>query len=225
MTEDASGCPRTAPGRPTTKEDRSAWEPASASARSIDDLDVLLAALPPEIVDGDPCAAGPRGRLIEVVLDLGRRPEARYPDVARSTLLDREIGETRHRLRRRPHRLVRRRQPRGHRAHAPPHQRDPQPERQDRRADLPDRPRRLRDDRDHRGLHRDREVDPDHGPAGHRQDHDAPRGRPRAGRRAAASASSSSTPRTRSRATATSRTRRSARPAGCRCGRRACSTR
>jgi stage III sporulation protein SpoIIIAA len=54
-----------------------------------DDLDVLLAALPPEIVEaihGLP----DRETLIEVVLDLGRRPEARYPAVE-VTLLDREV--------------------------------------------------------------------------------------------------------------------------------------
>ncbi len=57
----------------------------------IDDLDALLAALPPEIV-----AAVHRLRdsqnLIEVVLDLGRQPEARFPD-SEETLLDREITE------------------------------------------------------------------------------------------------------------------------------------
>ena len=58
----------------------------------IDDLDVLLASLPPEIV-----AAVHRlddaENLIEVVLDLGRRPEARFPD-SEETLLDREIAES-----------------------------------------------------------------------------------------------------------------------------------
>jgi stage III sporulation protein SpoIIIAA len=57
----------------------------------IDDLDALLAALPPEIVDAvhrlDHSEA-----LIEVVLDLGRRPEARFPD-SEFTLLEREITE------------------------------------------------------------------------------------------------------------------------------------
>jgi len=46
---------------------------------SIDDLDVLLAALPPEIVDAVH-ATPDREALIEVVLDLGRRPEARFPN-------------------------------------------------------------------------------------------------------------------------------------------------
>lgn len=56
-----------------------------------DDLAVLLAALPPEIVTAID-ALPDRGELIEVVMDLGRRPEARYPD-SEVALLDREIGE------------------------------------------------------------------------------------------------------------------------------------
>jgi stage III sporulation protein SpoIIIAA len=56
-----------------------------------DDLDALLVALPSEIVDA--IHALPDGEsLIEVVLDLGRRPEARYPD-SEVMLLDREITE------------------------------------------------------------------------------------------------------------------------------------
>ena len=56
-----------------------------------DDLDVLLAALPPEIVEA--IATLPeRSTLIEVVLDLGRQPEARYPG-REVTLLEREITE------------------------------------------------------------------------------------------------------------------------------------
>ncbi len=56
-----------------------------------DDLDVLLAALPPEVVEaihGLP----DRESLIEVVLDLGRQPEARYP-ASEVTLLEREVTE------------------------------------------------------------------------------------------------------------------------------------
>ena len=56
---------------------------------TMDDLDVLLAALPPEIVEAIH-ALPDRETLIEVVLDLGRRPEARYPS-SEVTLLDREI--------------------------------------------------------------------------------------------------------------------------------------
>ena len=58
---------------------------------SIDDLDALLSALPPEIVDAVH-ALPDKEALIEVVLDLGRRPEARFPD-GEVTLLDREITE------------------------------------------------------------------------------------------------------------------------------------
>jgi stage III sporulation protein SpoIIIAA len=56
-----------------------------------DDLDVLLAALPPEIVAAVN-ALPDRESLIEVVMDLGRRPEARYPG-SEVTLLDREVVE------------------------------------------------------------------------------------------------------------------------------------
>ena len=56
-----------------------------------DDLDVLLAALPPEIVAAIG-ALPDREALIEVVLDLGRQPEARYP-ASEVTLLDREVSD------------------------------------------------------------------------------------------------------------------------------------
>ncbi|HUQ44510.1 MAG TPA: R3H domain-containing nucleic acid-binding protein [Candidatus Limnocylindria bacterium] len=56
-----------------------------------DDLGVLLAALPPEIVAAIDALVD-REDLIEVVMDLGRRPEARYPD-SEVALLDREIGD------------------------------------------------------------------------------------------------------------------------------------
>ena len=56
-----------------------------------DDIDVLLAALPPEIVTAIH-ALPDREQLIEVVMDLGRRPEARYPD-SEVALLEREIDE------------------------------------------------------------------------------------------------------------------------------------
>ena len=58
---------------------------------TMDDLDVLLAALPPEIVEAIH-ALPDRQTLIEVVLDLGRQPEARYP-ASEVTLLEREITE------------------------------------------------------------------------------------------------------------------------------------
>ena len=58
---------------------------------TIDDLDVLLASLPPEIVDAVHRLPN-REELIEVVMDLGRRPEGRFPD-AEVSLLDREVTD------------------------------------------------------------------------------------------------------------------------------------
>ncbi|HSL98418.1 MAG TPA: R3H domain-containing nucleic acid-binding protein [Candidatus Deferrimicrobiaceae bacterium] len=58
---------------------------------TIDDLDALLDALPPEIVTAIHGLEN-REALIEVVMDLGRRPEARYPD-GEATLLEREVNE------------------------------------------------------------------------------------------------------------------------------------
>jgi stage III sporulation protein SpoIIIAA len=58
---------------------------------TIDDLDALLSSLPPEIVDAVH-ALPDREALIEVVMDLGRRPEGRFPD-AEVALLEREITE------------------------------------------------------------------------------------------------------------------------------------
>src|SRR5512135_194556 len=56
-----------------------------------DDLAALLATLPPEVVAAVK-ALPDSASLIEVVLDLGRRPEARFPD-SEVTLLDREVDE------------------------------------------------------------------------------------------------------------------------------------
>jgi stage III sporulation protein SpoIIIAA len=68
-------------------------EPREGTERreAADDLEVLLAALPPEIVVAIHALPDVQ-QLIEVVMDLGRRPEARYPD-SEVALLDREIGE------------------------------------------------------------------------------------------------------------------------------------
>ena len=52
---------------------------ADLRRESIDDLSALLASLPPEIVSAVN-ALPDKQALIEVVLDLGRRPEARFPD-------------------------------------------------------------------------------------------------------------------------------------------------
>ncbi|HET9347411.1 MAG TPA: R3H domain-containing nucleic acid-binding protein [Candidatus Limnocylindrales bacterium] len=65
--------------------------PDNRRRESIDDLDALLSALPPEIVEAVH-ALPEKEEVIEVVLDLGRRPEARFPD-AEVTLLEREITE------------------------------------------------------------------------------------------------------------------------------------
>jgi stage III sporulation protein SpoIIIAA len=58
---------------------------------TMDDLDALLGSLPPEIVAAIHRLPS-RESLIEVVLDLGRRPEARYPN-SEIALLEREIVE------------------------------------------------------------------------------------------------------------------------------------
>ena len=57
-----------------------------------DDLDALLAAIPPEIAD-QVRRMPPERELIEVVLDLGRRPEARFGSGGEEVLLDREVTD------------------------------------------------------------------------------------------------------------------------------------
>ena len=64
----------------------------AAESPATEDLDALLIALPPEIAErlrGLP----PERDLIEVVMDLGRRPEARFGGGGEEVLLDREISE------------------------------------------------------------------------------------------------------------------------------------
>jgi stage III sporulation protein SpoIIIAA len=57
-----------------------------------DDLEALLIALPPEIADR--LRVLPRERdFVELVMDLGRRPEARFGAGGEEVLLDREIAE------------------------------------------------------------------------------------------------------------------------------------
>ena len=64
--------------------------PDMLPAETADDLDALLLALPPEIVES--LRKLPRDReLIEVIMDLGRRPEARFGGGGEQELLDREI--------------------------------------------------------------------------------------------------------------------------------------
>ena len=59
--------------------------------RTTDDIESLLAALPPRIV-GPLREIGKRDSLLEVVLDLGRLPEARYPG-EEIILSDQEVGD------------------------------------------------------------------------------------------------------------------------------------
>ncbi|HEY7522677.1 MAG TPA: AAA family ATPase, partial [Candidatus Limnocylindrales bacterium] len=80
----------TAPDRRPTDELRPAG-PTDPRRELIDDLDALLSSLPPEIVDAVH-ALPDVVDVIEVVLDLGRRPEARFPD-GEVTLLEREVGQ------------------------------------------------------------------------------------------------------------------------------------
>ena len=56
-----------------------------------DDLDALMAALPPQIVERLSALAN-RTDLLEVVMDLGRRPEARFT-TGEEDLLDREVTD------------------------------------------------------------------------------------------------------------------------------------
>ncbi|MGK2850059.1 MAG: R3H domain-containing nucleic acid-binding protein [Candidatus Limnocylindrales bacterium] len=64
---------------------------ADRQRESIDDIDALLSSLPPEIVAAVH-ALPDKQSLIEVVMDLGRRPEARFPD-SEVSLLEREISD------------------------------------------------------------------------------------------------------------------------------------
>jgi stage III sporulation protein SpoIIIAA len=82
--------------RPSPGEDLPAREPGAVlpapQAEAPDDLEALLAALPPEI------AVRLRGlsalpAVIEVVMDLGRRPEARFGGGGEEVLLEREIDD------------------------------------------------------------------------------------------------------------------------------------
>jgi len=59
---------------------------------SPDDLDALLVSLPPEIVERLRALPAER-ELIEVIMDLGRRPEARFGGGGEEVLLEREVNE------------------------------------------------------------------------------------------------------------------------------------
>jgi stage III sporulation protein SpoIIIAA len=62
------------------------------NSTSTPDLDALLVALPPEIADRLR-ALPPERDLIEVIMDLGRPPEARFGAGGEEVLLDREVNE------------------------------------------------------------------------------------------------------------------------------------
>ncbi len=68
-----------------------AMAPSEHSRETMDDLDLLLSALPEEVVAAVHELTD-QEQLIEVVLDLGRRPEARFPN-SEVTLLRREVSE------------------------------------------------------------------------------------------------------------------------------------
>ena len=154
-----------------------------SSGRWDEEIELLARALPPDLARALHERIDP-GELLEIVLDLGREPEARVP--GREVLLaDHPVSDIGPRVRRQQRRPVRRRQPRRHRAHAASHLGDPQPLGPHRRPDLPRRPRGDRHRRDHPRHRRQRPEHPAAGPAGRRQDDDAARVRARARRRAA----------------------------------------
>jgi stage III sporulation protein SpoIIIAA len=68
-------------------------EPGATHRRreSIDDLGLLLKSLPPDVLEAVQALTDP-SNLIEIVMDLGRRPEARFTD-GEKTLLEREITQ------------------------------------------------------------------------------------------------------------------------------------
>jgi stage III sporulation protein SpoIIIAA len=66
--------------------------PSHEQREITDDLEALLYALPPEIVERLHALPAER-ELIEVVMDLGRRPEARFSGGGEEFLLDREVNE------------------------------------------------------------------------------------------------------------------------------------
>ncbi len=72
-------------------DSRIGTSPSPNQRRITDDLDALLRALPPEIL-GPLRAVNDHDNLLEVVLDLGRLPEARFP--GREVILSqKEVGE------------------------------------------------------------------------------------------------------------------------------------
>ncbi len=117
-----------------------------------DDLDALLGILPGNIVEAVH-KANDYDNLLEIILDLGRVPTARYV-LGRDSIDQQGNHPRRTRPRGRAHRRVRRGQPRRARAHPAPHFLPAQPARAYRRSHLPRRARRLRDGGHHPGHRR-----------------------------------------------------------------------
>ena len=103
------------------------------------DLDDLLAVLPPRIQEALADRTD-RDDLLEIVMDLGRKPEARFlgseATLSTEAVTSDDLAYVVERIG-----AVWGRQPGGDRAHAAPHQRHPQSARRDRRPDLPGGPR------------------------------------------------------------------------------------
>ena len=177
----STACGRTAsrgwgqPQHVTTEVMRQPMQQANA-----DDLDALLAVLPPRIHEAVAALPTPASCSRSSWTSGGARgplPRARgRPE--RGARHGRGPG-----VRRRAHRHVRRGQPRRHRRTLHRISRHPQPPRRGRRPDLPRRPRRLRHDRHHPRRRRAGRAHPDARAARRRQDDDAARGGARARRR------------------------------------------
>ena len=197
---------------------------AAMQQNQTDDVEVLLVALPPEIAERIRHLP-PERDLIEVIMDLGRPPEARFGGGGEEVLLEREVTEediqyvidhigsfgddNRAGIERTLHRISAIR---------------------NRNGKIVGITARIG-----RAVFGTIEIIKDlvesgksvliMGRPGHRQDDDAARGRARARRRARQARRGRRHARTRSPATATSRTRASAAHGACRCARPSSSTR
>src|ERR1041384_7333080 len=142
---------------------------------STDNLDLMLAVLPHPIRDAL-ARAGNTDSLIEVVLDLGRPPEAPYTLTA--VVLGRCSAYSRGPpARREPRWTVHSRQSSGNRAHASSDLRDEKSTRGDRWPHLPGGPRDLRNRRHNSRLCRVRQKHFANGQARGRENDSAARGR------------------------------------------------
>ena len=146
-----------------------------------EELNLLFAALPPRIAAAAQRLSQGRGDLLEVVLDLGREPEARFTDGeaildsanvgnAEIDYVTEHVGlfgdDNRAGIERTLHRISAIRNRKG----------------DDRGTDLPGRARGHRNHRHHQGHGHQRPVDPAARPSRDRQDDDAARMRSRAQR-------------------------------------------